>query len=50
MKETFKNLKRVYKKYGKEYKSTLVKIFIFSLFGIITNINLIKLYIWHLLF
>ena len=37
-KETFKNLKRVYKKYGKEYKSTLVKIFIFSLFGIITNI------------
>lgn len=38
MKETFKNLKRVYKKYGKEYKSALVKIFIFSLFGIITNI------------
>lgn len=38
MKETFKNLKRVYKKYGKEYKSALVKIFIFSLFRIITNI------------
>ncbi len=38
MKETFSNLKRVYKKYGKEYKSSLVKIFIFSLFGIFTNI------------
>ena len=38
MKETFKNLKKVYKKYGKEYKSSLIKIFIFSLFGIVTNI------------
>ena len=38
MKETFKNLKRVYKKYGREYKSSLIKIFIFSLFGIVTNI------------
>ena len=38
MKETFSNLKRVYKKYGKEYKSSLIKIFIFSLFGIFTNI------------
>ena len=36
--ETFKNLKRVYKDYGKEYKSSLIKIFIFSLFGIFTNI------------
>ena len=38
MKETFKNLKRVYKKYGREYKSSLIKIFMFSLFGIVTNI------------
>lgn len=38
MKQTFTNLKKVYKKYGKEYKSTLIKIFIFSLFGIATNI------------
>ena len=38
MKETFKNLKKVYKKYGREYKSSLIKIFIFSLFGIVTNI------------
>lgn len=38
MKQTFSNLKKVYKKYGKEYKSTLIKIFIFSLFGIATNI------------
>ena len=38
MKETVKNLKKVYKKYGREYKSSLVKIFIFSLFGIVTNI------------
>ena len=38
MKETFTNLKKVYKKYGKAYKSTLIKIFIFSLFGIFTNI------------
>ena len=40
MKETFTNLKKVYNKYGKEYKSSLVKIFIFSLFGIVTNICL----------
>lgn len=38
MKQTFTNLKKVYKKYGKEYKNTLIKIFIFSLFGIATNI------------
>ena len=38
MKETFINLKKVYKRYGKEYKSSLIKIFIFSLFGIVTNI------------
>lgn len=38
MKQTFINLKKVYNKYGKEYKSSLFKIFIFSLFGIITNI------------
>ena len=38
MKETFINLKKVYKRYGREYKSSLIKIFIFSLFGIATNI------------
>lgn len=38
MKETFINLKKVYKRYGREYKSSLIKIFIFSLFGIVTNI------------
>ncbi len=38
MRKTFINLKKVYKKYGKEYKSSLIKIFIFSLFGIVTNI------------
>ncbi len=38
MGETFKNLKRVYNKYGKEYKSTLIKIIVYSLFGIITNV------------
>lgn len=38
MKETFINIKKVYKKYGREYKTALIKIFIFSLFGIITNI------------
>lgn len=40
MKETFRNLKKVYKKYGKEHKSALIKIFIFSLFGIVTNVCL----------
>lgn len=40
MKETFRNLKKVYKKYGKEHKSALIKIFIFSLFGILTNVCL----------
>jgi len=40
VKETIKNLKIVYKKYGKEHKSALIKIFIFSLFGIVTNICL----------
>ena len=38
MKETFTNLKNVYKRYGREYKSSLIKTFIFSLFGIVTNI------------
>lgn len=38
MKETFINLKKVYKRYGREYKSSLIKIFIYSLFGIVTNI------------
>ena len=38
MKETLINLKKVYKKYGKEHKSALIIIFIFSLFGIVTNI------------
>ena len=38
MNKTFINLKKVYYKYGKDYKSSLIKIFIFSLFGIITNI------------
>ena len=38
MKETFVNLRKVYKKYGKEYKSSLIRIFLFSLFGIVTNI------------
>ena len=40
MKETITNLKKVYKNYGKEYKSSLIKIFIYSLFGIFTNIAL----------
>ncbi len=38
MKNTITNLKRVYKKYGREYRSSLIKIFIFSLFGIVTNV------------
>ena len=38
MKEIFKNLKKVFKKYGREYKGTLIKNSIFSLFGIFTNI------------
>ena len=38
MKETIFNLKKVYKRYGKEYKSSLIKIFVFSLIGILTNI------------
>ena len=38
MRETYSNLKKVYNNYGKEYKSSLIKIFIFSLFGIFTNI------------
>jgi putative lipid A export ATP-binding/permease protein msbA len=38
VKDTFKNLRRVYKKYGREYKEALIKNFIFSLFGIFTNI------------
>ncbi len=38
MKETFKNLKKVFRKYGREYKGTLIRNSIFSLFGIFTNI------------
>lgn len=38
VKDTFKNLRRVYKKYGKEYRGALIKNSIFSLFGIFTNI------------
>ena len=38
MKETYLNLKKVYNNYGREYKSSLIKIFIFSLFGVVTNI------------
>ncbi|MGN0973595.1 MAG: ABC transporter ATP-binding protein [Bacilli bacterium] len=38
MKETFKNLKIVYKKFGKDNKSALIKILLFSLFGIFTNV------------
>lgn len=38
MKETFKNLKIVYKKFGQENKSALFKILLFSLFGIFTNV------------
>lgn len=38
MKDTFKNLKRVYSKYGKDNKKALIKIIIFSIFGIFTNI------------
>ncbi len=38
MNKTLKNLKIVYNKYGREYKSALIKIVIISLFGIITNV------------
>ena len=38
MKETLTNLKKVYNNYGKEYKSALIKITIFSVYGIFTNI------------
>lgn len=38
VKETFKNLKKVFRKYGREYKGTLIRNSIFSLFGIFTNI------------
>lgn len=38
MKETFKNLKIVYKNFGKENKAALIKILLFSLFGIFTNV------------
>ena len=38
MAETVRNLKKVYRKYGKEYKGALIKIFIISLFGLVTNI------------
>lgn len=40
VKETINNMKRVYRNYGKAYKSSLIKIFIFSLFGLVTNICL----------
>ena len=36
--ETFKNLKRVYTNYGKKYKGALIKIIIYSIVGIFTNI------------
>ena len=38
MKETIKNLKKVYKRYGKEYKGSLIKIIFFSSLGFVTNI------------
>ena len=38
MKETIKNLKKVYKKYGKEYKWSLIKILFFSSLGFVTNV------------
>lgn len=38
MKITLKNLKKVYQKFGKENKKALIKILLFSLFGIFTNI------------
>lgn len=38
MNSTFKNLKIVYKKFGKENKKSLIKILLFSLFGIFTNV------------
>ena len=38
MDETFKNLKKVYTKFGKEYKKNLIKIVVFSLIGLFTNI------------
>ena len=38
MDETFKNLKKVYTKFGKEYKKNLIKIIVFSLIGLFTNI------------
>lgn len=38
MKETFANLKKVYKNFGRENKKALIKILLFSLFGIFTNV------------
>ena len=38
MKKTLLNLKKVYRRYGKEYRLSLIKILILSLFGIFTNI------------
>ena len=38
MKETMKNLRRVYQNYGKSYRNALIRIIIFSLFGMVTNI------------
>ena len=38
MRETFANLKKVYKNFGRENKKALIKILLFSLFGIFTNV------------
>ena len=40
MKETITNIKKVYNNYGKEHKKALLKILIFSLLGIITNVSI----------
>ena len=40
MRETYKNIKKVYKKYGREHKAALIRILVFSIFGIFTNIVL----------
>ena len=38
MKETITNLKNVYNNYGKDYKKSLIKITLYSIYGIFTNI------------
>lgn len=40
MKETFLNLKNVYKNYGRDNKKALIKILVYSIIGIFTNIVL----------